>query len=180
MGVERIPEFKGYIVFGCGKHPRNAQGANGYDIDCLDCQRQPAAAWFDGMDVERYFKNGRLVHAASVQMIVADWCVRCFGTEHAFDTHVRALRLAEEAIEFAQSVLVDTEKLHSLIDYVYSKPAGQPSQELGGVSITLLAACSSAGVEISEVLEAELKRILAKSPEHFANRNQVKVDAGFR
>lgn len=41
-------KFKGYIIFGCGRHPRNATGGTGYSVDCLDCLRQPGAAWFEG------------------------------------------------------------------------------------------------------------------------------------
>lgn len=42
------PEFKGWVAFGCGKHPFNAMGATAYNIDCIDCQRQPKLAWFAG------------------------------------------------------------------------------------------------------------------------------------
>jgi hypothetical protein len=72
------------------------------------------------------------MHIGVAQRDVMEWVKRCFG-DQANDPGVRALRLAEEAIEFAQAVGVDRVKLQQLITYVYDRPAGNPAQELGGV-----------------------------------------------
>jgi hypothetical protein len=113
------------------------------------------------------------------QQRVVEWGIRCFGVEQMDDPKVRGLRLVEEAIEFCQAVEADSEKLHKLIDYVYSRPAGKPEQELGGVGVTWLAAARSIGTSAEDCLDVEIARIFTKTPEHFAARNQNKVDLGF-
>lgn len=114
-----------------------------------------------------------------VQHLVRNWVVRCFGTEQANSAKVRALRLLEEAVEFAQSVGVANHKAQELVDYVYSRPPGEPSQELGGVGITFLAATSALGYNATDIISDELDRILDKPVDHFAKRNQTKLEAGF-
>jgi NTP pyrophosphatase (non-canonical NTP hydrolase) len=114
-----------------------------------------------------------------IQTLVDDWVLRCFGPEQRSDSQVRALRVNEEAVEFAQSVGVDKALLHQLVDYVYDRPIGVPTQELGGVGITFVAACNALDADASEVIEAELRRILSKPTEHFTNRNKQKLEAGF-
>jgi hypothetical protein len=108
------------------------------------------------------------------------WGTACFGADHMSDKKVRALRLLEEAIEFAQAVDVDPRKCSELVDYVYSRPAGKPTQELGGVGVTWLVAASALSVSAALALETEIARISQKSPAHFAKRNQQKIEAGFR
>lgn len=115
-----------------------------------------------------------------LQVRMTKWGTRCFGRDHVFNPAIRALRLAEEAIEFAQSVNVEPEKLHHLIDYVYNKGAGEPAQELGGVMVCAIVAASSIGDLADDVLLREVERVESKSPEHFAARNAVKVEAGFK
>jgi hypothetical protein len=115
----------------------------------------------------------------SIQKRVTDWAIRCFGEEHVFDPQVRGMRLLEEAIEFAQSVNVPTDKCKAIVDYVYSRPAGTPKQELGGVAITAIAAATAIQENFFGVTMTELTRIEAKSPEHFTARNQTKIDLGF-
>jgi hypothetical protein len=108
------------------------------------------------------------------------WGTECFGADHMTDSKVRALRLLEEAIEFAQAVGVDPRKCSELVEYVYFRPAGNPVQELGGVGVTWLVAAEAIGCTAESALEAEIDRISQKSPSHFAQRNQQKCEAGFR
>lgn len=117
--------------------------------------------------------------AATSQEILTKWAEDCFGSDQVNSPAIRGLRLAEESIEFSQSVDVPAEKLHALIDYVYSRPKGTPAQELGGVAVTALVAASSIGAQFDDCLQAETQRVLAKPREHFAARNQQKVDLGF-
>lgn len=117
---------------------------------------------------------------SELQRLVYSWAVRCFGQKHMDDQRVRALRLLEEAIEFAQAAGVEADQARELIAHVYDKIAGHPFQELGGVGVTWLAAVSSIGAAANDVLGREVDRILSKPPEHFAKRNQVKCEAGFR
>jgi hypothetical protein len=109
-----------------------------------------------------------------------EWGKRCFGADHMSDARIRALRLLEEAVEFAQSVGVQFDQGRALFNYVYSRQPGEPVQELGGVFVTALVAASALGRKASEVIEAETSRVLAKSTEHFRQRNQVKLDEGFQ
>jgi NTP pyrophosphatase (non-canonical NTP hydrolase) len=108
------------------------------------------------------------------------WGTSCFGADHMADTKVRALRLLEEAIELAQAVDVAPEKCTELVAYVYSRAKGNPSQELGGIGVTWLVAAAALGWYASDALAAEVERISQKPPSHFAQRNQQKVEAGFR
>ena len=69
-------------------------------------------------------------------------------------------------------------KLLACVEMVYAKPAGNYAQEIGGVMMTISVLCGAMGLEPDEQLMIELRRVLAKSPEHFAKRNRVKLDAG--
>jgi NTP pyrophosphatase (non-canonical NTP hydrolase) len=114
----------------------------------------------------------------SLSAITWDWAMRCFGEKHVRDVPIRALRLAEEAIETAQACGVDKAKLHELVDIVCGRPRGRIEQELGGVALTLDVLCTAANTSTEEVFLAELRRVLAKPPEHFAKRNDEKVAMG--
>ena len=114
------------------------------------------------------------------QRIVFEWGRRAFGEDHMRDKQVRALRLVEEAIEYAQACGVPEEKIGACKNLVYSRPVGAAFQELGGVLVTALAAASSQYYKAEEVLEEEILRVLSKPPEHFAKRNEEKIDAGLR
>lgn len=107
-----------------------------------------------------------------------DWGVRCFGIEHMLNTNVRALRAAEEMIELSQALGVDAAKLHSLIDIVYSRQVGEPSQEFGGLMLTTMVLAWGQNVKLEHCLEEEILRCLSKPPEHFTKRNQIKIDMG--
>lgn len=110
---------------------------------------------------------------------IVEWATSCFGTEQMSDPKVRALRLLEESIEFAQAVGVEIGRGESLLKYVYTREPGKPDQELGGVGVTWMAAAQSVGVLAEDCLDAEMARVFAKPRDHFTKRNQVKVDAGF-
>lgn len=110
--------------------------------------------------------------------IIVDWGERAFGREHMRDPRVRALRLAEEVVELAQALNVPRAQMVKLVEVVYSRPAGQPYQELGGVQVCLAVLAAAIGADPDAALEAEVRRVLAKPPDHFASRNQQKIDAG--
>jgi len=110
--------------------------------------------------------------------LALDWAIRSFGSDHVNDIPVRALRLAEEAVELAQAAGVSKDKMHALIDIVYSRPVGDLRQEIGGVMMTTTVLCAVLREDTDYYFETELRRVLAKSPEHFAKRNQDKIDLG--
>ena len=111
--------------------------------------------------------------------LACEWAVRSFGRDHVANAPTRALRILEEAAELCQAFQVPQEIVDLCTKTVYSQPPGYPVQEIGGVLLTTNILCAALGnVEPDDVLEMELARVLAKPPEHFAKRNQEKVDAG--
>lgn len=113
------------------------------------------------------------------QKKVHEWGVKAFGIEHASSPSKRGLRMLEEACETAQAAGVDLEKAHKLLDYVWSRPVGDPFQEVGGLSVTVLALSSALGIDADEAETTEISRIMSKTPEYFSARNKIKNDAGF-
>lgn len=90
---------------------------------------------------------------------IAKWVFSTFGGDVLSNTRERALRLVEEAVELAQALHVSTGDLHRLIDYVYSRPAGEPAQEVAGTMVTLYAVAASLGVDADAAFEVEALRI---------------------
>jgi NTP pyrophosphatase (non-canonical NTP hydrolase) len=88
------------------------------------------------------------------------WHDRVFGdcaSEHG--RKVYAMRLLEEALELAQAEGV-TPIVCAAIQYqVYSKPAGNPEKELGGVLVTMTGYALYADLDIEATFETELERI---------------------
>lgn len=106
------------------------------------------------------------------------WCAEAFGSDHAASVPERALRLIEEAVEAAQAAGINSVMAHRLVDHVYSRPAGELEQELGGVGLTLLALASAAGMDADHAEQQELNRVLSKPASHFTARNAAKIAAG--
>lgn len=113
------------------------------------------------------------------QTTVANWCRDAFGAGQASSVPQRGVRLLEEAIEAAQAAGADRDMAHKLVDYIFDRPAGELSQELGGVGVTVLALAAAAGLSADQAECTEIARVLAKPLSHFAARNQTKNDAGF-
>lgn len=103
-----------------------------------------------------------------------------FGDDNMSNPQMRGLRMLEEAIELYQAVGCDKEQAKKLIDYVFSRPAGLPQQELGGLGVTVLALAESIGASADDAEWAEIERLRSKPKEHFAKRNQDKIDLGFK
>lgn len=114
----------------------------------------------------------------SLTEIVFDWGCRCFGIEHMGNRSIRALRFAEEAIELAQACNVSENKMAQLVKVVYSRPVGAAYQEVGGSMVTLAVLCRALGIGLEDAFEVEVRRCLSKDQEHFAKRNQDKIDLG--
>lgn len=111
--------------------------------------------------------------------IAFEWGERCFGKSHMRDPAIRALRLAEEAVELTQACNVDKDMMHKLVDTVYSRPRGDEHQELGGVLLTASVMAHCLGYEdVPGVFEHELRRCISKNPMDFAKRNQEKLQLG--
>lgn len=112
------------------------------------------------------------------QARVRQWAVDTFGPQTANDPGERIRRFAEEAVELVQAAGLPKQALLDLVNYVYSRPAGEPEQEVGGVSFTLLAYCEHQGFSAEELEQREVERVLSKPREHFRARQDAKAAAG--
>lgn len=96
------------------------------------------------------------------QARVKPWMTTCFGEAVSNDQLERGDRLAEEVLELLQSGGYPKSRFFALIGYVYSRPVGEPSQEVGGVMVTLAAYCLAHGIDMHEAGETELARVWTK------------------
>ena len=106
----------------------------------------------------------------SYQDRVRYWVTEVFGDESLRNVQERALRFVEEAIELAQVCRMPQEKVHRLVDYVFSRKVGEAAQEIGGCFVTLHALSSCLNVNSEAALETELERI--QTPEAKARIRQ--------
>ena len=89
---------------------------------------------------------------------VEKWLKACFPPSVAENVTERTHRFLEEALELAQANGCTQEDAMALVKYVYSRPTGDPSQEVGGVLVTLASLCSASGINMDEAGEVELIR----------------------
>lgn len=99
---------------------------------------------------------------APFQARVKPWLLECFGEAIAADRQERNHRFLEEALELVQANQCTASEAHQLVDYVYGRPVGEPSQEVGGVMVTLAALCLALGLDMHVAAETELARIWTK------------------
>jgi hypothetical protein len=90
---------------------------------------------------------------------VLDWLMTCFTVEICRDRVQRNHRFLEEALELVQSLGCTASEAHQLVDYVFGRPVGEPTQELGGTIITLHALASANNMDVDAAGEIELARI---------------------
>ncbi len=106
--------------------------------------------------------------ATSVQPVlpfqdrVQPWMMACFGSIISGDREERNHRFLEESLELVQACGATQSEAHQLVDYVYGRPVGEKSQEVGGVMVTLAALCLAQGLDMSAAAETELARIWTK------------------
>lgn len=93
---------------------------------------------------------------------VARWTLACFGRKIANDPVERNHRFLEEALELVQSLHCSRDEAHQLVDYVFSRPVGEPGQEMGGVMLTLAALAQANGLVMQGCGEVELDRVWSK------------------
>lgn len=138
-------------------------------------RRHVAAAWaaIDPEMTEREAKArthldaalaSRPVEAAqggvpSFQARVSTWMEQCFLPSLYSNMTERGDRLLEEVLELLQSKGYDPTRVGTLVNYVWNRPMGEPSQEVGGVMVTLAGYCWIAGLDMHECGDTELARI---------------------
>lgn len=106
---------------------------------------------------------------------VGEWLLACFGGKIADDKTERSHRFAEESLELVQALGCTKEEVLKLVDYVFNRPLGEPSQEVGGVLVTLAALCRANKIDMNLAGETELKRVwknIDKIREKQANKPQ--------
>ena len=93
------------------------------------------------------------------QKRVLEWMMACFSNEICRDTTECNHCFLEESLELVQSLGCIASEAHQLVTYVYSRPVGDPHQEVGGVMVTLAALCSAADMDMAPLGETELSRV---------------------
>lgn len=96
------------------------------------------------------------------QSRVQPWMLACFGEVIAADREERNHRFLEEALELVQACGCSQSEAHQLVDYVFGRPVGEKTQEVGGVMVTLAALCLAQDLDMHENAETELARIWTK------------------
>ena len=93
------------------------------------------------------------------QFRVDEWMAATFSPEVRADKIERAMRFLEEATELCQAIGLSADKAHTVVDYVFGRPDGEPWQEVGGAMVTLAALCSAIGEDMDACGNRELGRI---------------------
>lgn len=102
---------------------------------------------------------GDYPHSVTFQSRVNEWMQVCFGPEISKDLLERNDRFLEEALELVQACDYSKERAYQMVDYVFSRPVGEKSQEVGGVKVTLAALCNAQRISMYHAAEVELRRI---------------------
>jgi hypothetical protein len=110
----------------------------------------------------RQAQRESVARATSFQSLVRPWLLSCFGQAIASDHQERNHRFLEEALELVQACGATSGEAHQLVDYVYGRDVGEPSQEVGGVMVTLAALCLAQGMDMHVAGDTELARIWTK------------------
>jgi hypothetical protein len=106
----------------------------------------------------RFIPSGGQMSKASYQDRVKEWLATCFPQSVPADPQERTHRFLEEALELAQANGCAREEAQALVEYVYSRPAGRPELEVGGVMVTLASLCSTTSIDMTEAGDRELQR----------------------
>lgn len=96
------------------------------------------------------------------QLRVGSWMISCFGEKISHDRIERNFRFLEEALELVQSLECSKEDAHKLVDYVFDRKIGEPTQEVGGVMVTLAALCLANDIDMMKEGNVELERVWQK------------------
>jgi hypothetical protein len=135
---------------------------------------QIAAAAFDTAMAARRAAPSRVTN----QKLISAWVVRNWGRAYLHSLVERASRVLEEAVELAQACGVTQDLARRIVDRVYSRPAGDPQQEMAGVGTTLMGCAEAMGVELDEVENREIDRVTSLPVEHFRQKYNEKAADG--
>lgn len=94
----------------------------------------------------------------SFQVRCLKWILAWLNSKLVWNKQERNQRFLEEALELVQSLDMDRETAHALVDYVFGRPKGEPSQELGGVMNTIALLAETNSMSMWHAGEEELSR----------------------
>lgn len=94
----------------------------------------------------------------SFQVRCMKWILAWLHSNIVWNKQERNQRFLEEALELVQSLDMDATTAHKLVDYVFSRPKGEPKQELGGVMNTLAILAETNSMSMWQSAEDELAR----------------------
>jgi hypothetical protein len=92
------------------------------------------------------------------QASVTDWLHECFGPNVVKDKLGRTHRFLEEALELSQAAGCTRDEAIVLVDYVFSRPAGQLHSEVGGALVTLAGVAEAHQLDLFDAGEVELAK----------------------
>lgn len=125
-------------------------------LERCETERDDAAEAF----ARKLYKYAQPEQRDSFQSRVRPWMLECFGAKISADVIERCDRFIEESLELVQAVGYDLSRVDALVRYTNGRPAGEPSQEVGGVMVTLAALCLARELDMHDAGETELARIL--------------------
>ena len=94
----------------------------------------------------------------SFQVRCLKWILAWLNSKLVWNKQERNQRFLEESLELVQSLDMDRETAHKLVDYVFGRPKGEPKQELGGVMNTLAILAETNSMSMWQAAEEELSR----------------------
>jgi hypothetical protein len=100
----------------------------------------------------------------SFQRHVGIWLRECLGEASRTNKKERNHRFLEEAVELVQATAMTREEAYFIVDDVFDRPPGDPSQEVGGVMVSLAALCSAQNIDMRRSGKTELRRVWRKIP----------------
>lgn len=118
-----------------------------------------AIAHIKALETENAELRASRTEVNALQNLVSKWMAKVFTSEIADNPRQRMQRFLEEALEWFQAEDMSKADAIALVDYVYGRPKGEPEQEIGGVAITTLAACSRLGYSFFACAWREFERV---------------------
>jgi NTP pyrophosphatase (non-canonical NTP hydrolase) len=97
----------------------------------------------------------------SLQAKLRVWLIACLGEKTLRSPQDRAMRVLEEAVELAQAVGIPRAKAREQVDHTYSRPLGEPTQEVAGVLNATLLMAECLGEDGLRLGDAEVERAWA-------------------
>lgn len=122
------------------------------------------------------------LHRHPVQMTLSErvsrWVVSKLGYNLLHNRKERATRLLEESLELAQAEGVSYEVGAKLLHRVYSRPVGDPAQEVAGVNVCLLAYAVASETDVTQATTVEIARMEGLDKDKLRVKHNAKAEAG--